>query len=51
VIVVVLIKALTGTTGNALSDNESAMSILEKRYARGEIDEEEYQRKHKQLEE
>lgn len=51
VIVVVLIKALTGTTGNAPRDNESALSILEKCYAQGEIDEEENQRKRKQLEE
>ncbi len=51
VIVVVLVKALTGTTGNTPPTTESALSILKKRYARGEIDEEEYQRMRKQLEE
>ena len=51
VIVVVLVKSLSGTTGNAPPDNESALSLLKKRYARGEIDEEEYQRMRKQLKE
>jgi putative membrane protein len=51
IIVVVLVKALTGTTGNTSPTTESALSILKKRYARGEIDEEEYQRMRKQLEE
>lgn len=51
VIVVILVKALAGATGNMPEDHESALSILKKRYARGEIDEEEYQRMRKQLEE
>ena len=31
-------------------DNETPIDILKKRYARGEIDEEEFQRRRKQLE-
>jgi putative membrane protein len=52
VIVVVAIKALgnSGTTGNKNSQTDSPMEILRKRYARGEIDEEEFERRRKKLE-
>lgn len=39
-----------GNSGSS-SDNETPMGILKKRYARGEIEEEEYERRRKELEE
>ena len=38
-----------GNSGDS-SDKESPLEILEKRYARGEIDEEEFKRRRKELE-
>ena len=40
------------TKGNSggLSDKETPMEILKKRYARGEIDEKEFERRRKELE-
>lgn len=51
VVIVVVAKAMMG--GNTQpdgSEKDSALSILEKRYARGEIDREEYQEKRRELE-
>lgn len=39
-----------GSSENALPDKESPLEILKKRYARGEIEEEEYERRRKELE-
>ena len=39
-----------GSSGNSLHDKESPLEILKKRYARGEIEEEEYERRRKELE-
>jgi len=52
VLIVWAVKAAIGTgTGNINSDsNESPLGILKKRYARGEIDEAEYERRRKELE-
>ncbi len=44
-----LIRKSSGSTHK--SDDETALQILEKRYARGEIDEEEFRRKKKELNE
>ena len=38
-----------GNSGGS-ADHETPMEILKKRYARGEIDEEEYERRRKELE-
>jgi len=51
VAVAVALKAMMG--GNTQRDDgqkDSALSILEKRYAHGEIDREEYQEKRRELE-
>lgn len=51
VIVVWAVKAMAGGgSGNPPSHEESPMEILKKRYARGEIDEEEFERRRKELE-
>ncbi|MCK4864604.1 MAG: SHOCT domain-containing protein [Gammaproteobacteria bacterium] len=41
--------AIKGGSGSSL-DKETPMEILKKRYARGEIDEEEFERRRKELE-
>jgi len=38
-----------GSSDKSSSDKESPLEILQKRYARGEIEEEEYQRRRKEL--
>jgi putative membrane protein len=51
VVIVAAVKAMMA--GNAPRGGrwkDSALSILEKRYARGEIDQEEYQEKRRELE-
>jgi len=46
-----IIQAMTkGRSENSLSDKESPLEILKKRYARGEIEEDEYERRRKELE-
>jgi putative membrane protein len=52
-LIVTLIWFLIRKGGNLTSQNseESPLEILSKRYARGEIDEEEYQRKKKRINE
>jgi len=51
VVIVLVLKSVSGgsDSGNISSD-ESAMSILKKRYANGEIDEKEFDRRRKELE-
>ena len=52
VIVVWIVKEISGTgANNKSSSDETPLQILKKRYARGEIDEEEYERRKKELEE
>lgn len=51
VLIIVIIKALAG--GNAApgpSGKETPMEILKHRYARGEIDEQEFERRRRELE-
>lgn len=51
VVIVAAVKAMMGSnTQRDASEKDSALSILEKRYARGEIDREEYQEKRRELE-
>jgi putative membrane protein len=51
VVIVLVIKAITGAGGAGSSPgNETPLDILKKRYARGEIDEEEFERRRKELE-
>lgn len=49
VIIVVIVKAVT-TSGTQRPSKESAMEILKSRYARGDIDDEEFQRRKSELE-
>jgi len=50
-ILFVAIKGIVGTNSEGKSSqNETPMDILKKRYARGEIDEEEFERRRKELE-
>lgn len=51
VVIVVVIKAVlgNGSRGTA-TKSDSAIEILQKRYARGEIDENEFNRRRKELE-
>ncbi len=53
VILVWVVKVVSGSSSNTSGDNssdESPLEILKKRYARGEIDEQEYERKRRELE-
>lgn len=51
VVVVVLVKALTGSSSSLMnSGNNNPLDILKSRYARGEIDDEEFERRKKILE-
>jgi putative membrane protein len=51
VVVVVLVKALSGRTPDSAAErHESPLEILEARYARGEINEEEFKRRRRELE-
>jgi len=48
VVLVYVLKDIFGSTGGNSSSNE-AMEILKQRFARGEIDEEEFEKRKKQL--
>ena len=50
VAIVAVAKAVMSNTQHDHSDKDTPLSILEKRYARGEIDREEYQEKRRELE-
>lgn len=50
VIVVYALKAGLGGVQSNEQSNESPLEILKKRYARGEIDEQEYERRRNELE-
>jgi len=52
VVLVWIVKSVTDyNAGNkSISDDDSPLDILKKRYARGEIDEQEYIRRRKELE-
>ena len=51
VVIVVLVKIMRDSTARHDDrEKESPLSILEKRYARGEIDREEYHEKRRELE-
>lgn len=45
-----LFQNMTKGNSGGSSDKETPMDILKKRYARGEIDEEEFERRRKELE-
>jgi putative membrane protein len=47
--VVALVRGLTGPKGSDLPGEDSALAILKKRYAQGDISREEYQEKKKEL--
>ncbi len=47
--VVALVRSLSGPRGSDSSKADSALEVLKKRYARGEIDKEEYEEKKKDL--
>ena len=49
-IAVIVFIFMNVSKGNSSSASESPLEILKKRYARGEIDEEEYERRRKVLE-
>jgi len=52
VVLVWIVKSATGSSaGNKSISEDSPLDILKKRYARGEIDEQEYMRRRKDLEE
>lgn len=51
VILLVVVKAITGQNNdNNRLQNETPMDILKARYAKGEIDDEEFERRRKELE-
>jgi putative membrane protein len=47
--IVALVRGLSGSRGSDSSKTDSALEILKKRYARGEINKEEYDEKKKDL--
>ena len=49
-IIVIIISALRSNSGKSNNNEDSPLEILKRRYARGEIDEEEYTRQRKQIE-
>ncbi len=48
--VAALVRSLSGSSGSDSSRADSALEVLKKRYARGEIDKKEYEEKKKDLE-
>ena len=48
--IVALVRGQSGSRGSDSSKADSALEVLKKRYARGEIDKEEYEEKKKDLE-
>jgi len=50
VIVIYMLKDRVGGSSKPSSSEEDALEILKRRYARGEIDEAEYERRKKELE-
>lgn len=51
VAIVFVVKALSGSQLNPQTQQKGAIEILKMRYARGEIDEQEYERRRRKLEE
>ena len=50
-VVAVIVKTLIGgTSGAGTADKESPLDVLKQRYARGEIDEQEFERRRGELE-
>lgn len=49
VVIVWVVKAVAGSSNNSPDKQKSALDILEERYARGEIDQQEFQQKRKDL--
>ena len=49
VVIVWAVKAVTGSRNNPSERRKSALDILRERYARGEIDKEEFEQKRKDL--
>ena len=47
--IVAMVRGLSGSRGSDSSRVDSALEVLKKRYARGEIDKEEYEEKKKDL--
>ena len=51
IVIVVLVKTMTGSSSDSVRErHDSPLEILKSRYARGEIDEEEFERRRKELE-
>lgn len=49
IVIIWAIKAATGQNNSQKNNPESAMDILKKRYARGEIDQQEFEKMRKNL--
>ena len=49
VVVFVAVKAMIGTGASSSGQQDSPLEILQKRFARGEIDEEEFKRRKNEL--
>ena len=49
VVIAYVIKVMIDSDKQTITSNDSPMKILEKRYANGEIDDDEYEQKRKQL--
>jgi putative membrane protein len=49
VLVLWAVKAATGSANNSSEKQKSALDILKERYAKGEIDQEEFEQKRKDL--